>query len=103
MKKILVTGGMLTYMLLVNAGVASVYAAPDLSDHDRRSGHYESARHQKNMEAKLVRLANKLGLDPDLLQDDINSNKSIKEILKSHGITKQQLKEVMGNRRHGRK
>lgn len=96
MKKILVTSGMLTYMLLVNAGLASAHYAPDVTEYKHK---YESVKHEKNREEKLARLALKLGLDPDELQKDINSKKTIKQILKSHGITKNQLQEVMGNKR----
>lgn len=100
MKKILVTGGMLTYMILFNAGITQAALLPDITTNELdRTSSSERMSHEKHFEAKIARLATKLNLDPDQLALDIKSGKSTKDILKKHGITKNQLREVMGKKR----
>lgn len=97
MKKILITGGMLTYMMMFNAGITSAALLPDITASElQTSTTQESIRHEKNFEAKIVRIATKLGIDPDLIARDIKSNKSTKDILQKYGITKRQLNSVLG-------
>ncbi len=92
MKKILVAGGMLTYMLMVNAGFAA--SSPDIAQYEKIES-TANVRHQKNMEMKLGRLADKLGIDPEELRG--SSKKTIKEMLKGR-VTKRQLNHIMGHR-----
>ncbi len=100
MKKILVTGGLLTYMLLVNSGVVATAAMlPDITASETVESPKGSIRHEKNFEKKISVLAAKLGLDADEVASDVASNLTLKEILKKHGITKSQLNKVMGNKR----
>ncbi|MBP6904821.1 MAG: hypothetical protein KBB91_02070 [Candidatus Pacebacteria bacterium] len=102
MKKILATGGMLAYMVWFNAtgSVSAAGVLPEINVNDIEGPKYhQNARHEKNVEAKIARLADKFGLDADDLQKDLKSSKSIKEILKKHGITKNQFREVMGSKR----
>jgi hypothetical protein len=99
MKKILVTGGMLTYMVLFNAGISSAQMLPEVSATEiQASSSQESIGHENNFEAKITRLALRLNINPDDLIEDIASHKSTKEILKKHGITKSQLSSVFGKR-----
>lgn len=101
MKKILATGGMLAYVLWFNATGASAAVIPEISATDIIQGpkYHQNARREKHFEAKIARLADKLGLDMDELHQDMKSGKSMKEILKKYDITKNQLREVMGNKR----
>lgn len=100
MKKILVTGGMLTYMVLFNAGITSAQILPDINASELQTPTtQQTIRRENNFEAKITSLALKLGIDPDDLADDIKSGKSTKEILKKHGITKSQLNRVLGGKR----
>ncbi len=91
---------MLTYMFLFNSGIASGHMLPEINATEIKGpGSHENARHEKNFESKIARLADKFGLDADELTADLESHKTIKQILKKHGITKNQLREVMGNKR----
>lgn len=100
MKKILATGGMLAYMLMFNSGVVSAHMLPDIAASEIQvPTTEESAKREKHFEAKISRLADKLGLDVDELKQDLESGQSTKDILKKYGVTKNQLREVMGNKR----
>lgn len=99
MKKILATGAMIAYITWFNSTTALAATMPEIVATDIQGPkHHEGARREKNAEAKVARLAEKLGLDADILQKDLASNLSIKDILKKHGITKNQLREVLHNR-----
>lgn len=100
MKKILVTGGMLTYMVLFNAGITSAQNLPDINASDLQSRTSEqNIRREKQVESKITNLAIKLGVDPEILINDINSGKSTKDILKKHGISSKKLKNVLNKKR----
>lgn len=96
MKKILVTGGMLTYVMLFNAGMTSAQNLPDIYASDFQSQTSEqSMRKEDNLENKITEIALRLGMNPDELREDIKSNKPKKEILKKHGISDKKVKNVL--------
>lgn len=99
MKKILATGGMLAYMLWFNSTGAMAATLPEIIATDIDHGPKYHTRAAKYAEKKLERLAQKFHLDPEELAADLDSGKSIKEILKKHGITKNQLRELKRARR----
>ncbi len=96
MKKLLATGGMLAYILLFNTnGALATSIVPEINATDIQGPkHHQGGRKTKNSEEKIARLADKLNLDVDILQEDLKSHLSIKQILKKHGITKNQLREI---------
>lgn len=94
MKKILATGGMLAYMLWFNSTGAVAATLPEIIATDLDHSPRYHTRADKRVEKKLDRLAQKFGLDPEELSADLDSGKSIKQILKKHGITKNQLREL---------
>jgi tRNA nucleotidyltransferase/poly(A) polymerase len=100
MKKILATGAMLAYIAWFNSTGAVAATMPEISVNDIQGPKaHQGARREKSLEAKVARLAQKFDLDADELHKDLTSKKSIKDILKKHGITKHQLREVMGKTR----
>ncbi len=100
MKKILATGAMLAYITWFNSTGALAATMPEIAASEVQGPkHHQSMRHTKRAQDKLVRLAEKFDIDYAELERDLQSNKSIKEILKKHGITKAQFREVMGKRR----
>lgn len=100
MKKILATGAMLAYITWFNSTGALAATMPEIvASEVHGPKHHQNARHTKHAHDKLVRLAEKFGIDHNELEQDLQSTKSIKEILKKHGITNKQFREVMGKRR----
>ncbi|HVY35901.1 MAG TPA: hypothetical protein VG982_01320 [Candidatus Paceibacterota bacterium] len=103
MKKFIATSGMLSYILLVNAGVLNAQVLSDVTIPDtERVIPSHSIRHQNNFDEKLSRIALKLGLDPEELAQEASSGKTIQQILKDHGIKKGDIAAVLGNHRSGR-
>ncbi len=49
---------------------------------------------QKLTNTQIVNIATKLNLDPSVVQSEINSGKSFQEILKTHNITQEQIRQV---------
>jgi|GEM_PF-3671595 len=99
MKKILATGAVLAYIAWFNSTGAVAATLPEIAVTDIQGPkHHQNARQKKGAEDKIIRLADKLGLDADELERDLTSQKSLKQILKKHGITKNQLRQVLGKR-----
>lgn len=94
---------MLTYMFLFNSGIAGAHNLPDVNASEiglsRNNTTEEKEKHAKNFETKISRLADKLGLDPEAIKADADAGKTVKEILKKYGITKNQLKEIRNPKR----
>lgn len=99
-KKLIATGSIVTTMLMVNAGIASAQYIPDIAATDTTVPPRQSFGHEKRFEDKLSFLALKAGLDPETLSST-DSRTTIKQLLKDHGITDDELQQVFGNR-HGR-
>jgi microsomal dipeptidase-like Zn-dependent dipeptidase len=100
MKKIIATSGLLAYMLYFNSTGAVAAAMPEITPSDLQTTKYQhsSARHEKNFLSRMERLADKFGIDQVALARDIDSGMSSKQILKKYGISKNQLREIVGNR-----
>lgn len=100
MKKILATGAMLAYITWFNSAGALAATMPEITASEVQGPkHHQNMRHTKHAHDKLMRLAEKFEIDHIELERDLQSNKSIKEILSKYGITKNQFREVMGKRR----
>ncbi len=99
MKKILATGAMLAYITWFNSTGASAAAMPEILATDIQGPkHHQGVRHDKTRAEKVTRLAEKLGVDIEELYKDIKSDKTLKEILKDHHITKKQFRELTNKR-----
>lgn len=125
-KKVFITGGLLALMLILSSGTAfaqSLKLSNDeittikteitagkpvkdvLRDHNITMGQIKSAlgdtryakEHFKLTNTQIASIASKLGLDVSVVQSEIAAGKSLPEILKSHNITPDQLRSVIGS------
>ena len=103
MKKFLATSSMLTYMLLVNAGITSAQDIGTITVNDTvEQPRQSNVRHEAGFDKKVTVIANKLNLDPEELKQDAKKGKTIKQILKSRGIPNDKIQQVLGNKRSKR-
>lgn len=58
----------------------------------------EGRDHHKLSNTQIATIATKLGLDVDQIQSEIVSGKSLHEILKSHNITPDQVRDAFGQK-----
>lgn len=100
MKKFLATSGMLTYMLLINAGITSAQDISTITVNDTvEQPRQSSVRHESGFDKKITTIANKLNLDPEELKRDAKKGKTIRQILKAHGVKTTEINRVLGNKR----
>lgn len=97
MKKILATGAMLAYVTWFNYTGALAATLPEIAATDdiQRPKHHQSARHESKQE-KAAKLAEKLGIDLTQLHLDLAAGIVPKEVIKSYGLNKNQLRELVG-------
>lgn len=97
MKKILATGAMLAYITWFNSTSAMAAAMPEISASDdiQSPKHHQNARHETKQE-KAAKLAEKLGIDLTQLHLDLAAGVTPKEVMKSYGLNKNQLRELVG-------
>jgi hypothetical protein len=94
-KKFIAAGGLVTSILLANPSLSS---AQYLDTMDAESDvPVRSYRHEKRFEDKLTLFAAKAGIDPDAVHAD--SRKTVRQILKDHGVSNKDLHRIMGNKR----
>lgn len=87
-KKILVTGGVVSSLLLT--GAATTFAQTSTVDQVKNT----RPMHRMLTAERIADMAAKLGLNADELKQEMNAGKKLPEILKEHNITKEQMDKL---------
>ncbi|MBP7057147.1 hypothetical protein KBB08_01505, partial [Candidatus Gracilibacteria bacterium] len=99
-KKLLATGGLVSSLLLLST-TASAYAGTSTPSTRQAPPGNSRMRQMRNDGAFVTTMATKLGLDGAAVKAELDSGKSIRDILDENNITEEKMKAVFGGRGPG--
>lgn len=99
-KKLLATGGLVSSLLLLST-TAAAYAATSTAPSRQAPTNTSRMRHMRNDGAFVTTMATKLGLDAATVKAELDSGKTIRDILADNNITEEKMKAAFGGRGHG--